>query len=370
VRGARIAAAEPTALVRGRIQHLLAELRTDLDADVAALLETDGDSFLCVAVEGDGAALGCITGHRVSRADEQLAAGVWVAVPGTRAFVVCASVAIDIDLSARPRALVAATADACIPLLARDAASSLDLVDDDAATRVRRVLDDELFLTVYQPIVDTRTGAVMAAEALTRIPAEPAQPTDQWFAEAAATGLGPALEVAAFSQAVRDIAQLPAGTLLMVNVSTPVAASRAFRTALEDAGADVLPRLVLELHTDPDRAARDDRLARHLDRVRTHGLKLAIEALRDGVVDLARLATLAPEFVKLDPSISADIDGCGRTRTEVEWVVDLAHRAGAVTIAQHVDRVTQLDSFVDVGVDWCQGFHLGRPAHITSLGQP
>ena len=51
------------------------------------------------------------------------------------------------------------------------------------------MIDHDLLTIAFQPIVDLEHRRVAGYEALSRFPGEPARP-DQWFADAAAVGLG------------------------------------------------------------------------------------------------------------------------------------------------------------------------------------
>ena len=133
-------------------------------------------------------------------------------------------------------------------------------IDEDRG-RVRQVIADREFRTVFQPIMDLRDGAVVGYEALTRFAF--GTPTE-WFAMAARTGGGVALEMATLISAVDEIDNLPAGAYLAVNVSPAALCSIEFDDLV---GALPLGRLVLELTEQssvdrPELAARVEALRR------------------------------------------------------------------------------------------------------------
>ena len=68
--------------------------------------------------------------------------------------------------------------------------------------RVETALHNDRLVPVFQPIIDLRTGQTCGSEALSRFTLEPLRPPDQWFAEAAAAGLGLELEMHAIRSAV------------------------------------------------------------------------------------------------------------------------------------------------------------------------
>ena len=73
--------------------------------------------------------------------------------------------------------------------------------------------------TVFQPVVDLRSGRITGFEALARFDASPYRPPDEWFREAHAAGVGVALECRAIELALDALRQLPRGQRLAVNAS-------------------------------------------------------------------------------------------------------------------------------------------------------
>ncbi|MDQ1726156.1 MAG: hypothetical protein QOK14_201, partial [Frankiaceae bacterium] len=122
---------------------------------------------------------------------------------------------------------------------------SADMALREAARRnVESVLSDGSMRMVFQPVISMCTGDVIGFEALARFSGEPPRGPDKWFADAAAAGLGPALEMAAVTSALRALPDLPANAFLAVNVS----AETLLRADLGDVvTAEYGPRVVLEL---------------------------------------------------------------------------------------------------------------------------
>lgn len=87
----------------------------------------------------------------------------------------------------------------------RGAARRTELRED----RIRKAIDDKSVLSIaFQPICTLR-GELVAAEALARFDAASSRGPEEWFAEAAALGLGPELELAAVSAALASLPDLP-----------------------------------------------------------------------------------------------------------------------------------------------------------------
>jgi len=52
----------------------------------------------------------------------------------------------------------------------------------------------------------------------------------------------------------------------------------------------------------------------------------------------------------------------------VTSIVDVARNFGMRTIAEGVEQAATLDLLTDLGVDFAQGFHLGRPEQVQLTG--
>lgn len=226
--------------------------------------------------------------------------------------------------------------------------------------RVQTVLEQKAYTSVFQPIVDLRTGDVDGVEALTRFTAEPVRSPDVWFAEASAVGRGDDLELAAIRSAVRALKELPPGAFLSLNASPAVAVADVLLEALDGAPAE---RLVLEV---TEHAQVDDygALAESLTSLREAGVRLAVDDAGAGFASLQHILRLNPDIIKLDISLTRDIDQDPVRRALASSLVTFADEVGATLTAEGIERWAELDTLRELGVAHGQGYYLARPGPL------
>ncbi|MFN8076506.1 MAG: EAL domain-containing protein [Kineosporiaceae bacterium] len=151
--------------------------------------------------------------------------------------------------------------------------------------------------TVYQPIIDLRTGACVGYEALTRVAEWPARSPQPWFAAAVRSGKGTELEAAALLSALRGRVGLPADRFLAVNLGSQAIGEAAVLDLL--LAQDDLHGLVTEL-TDVLGVVGEGRHGHALAALRARGLALAVDVADGGLLELEQVAAVAPDLVKLE----------------------------------------------------------------------
>jgi diguanylate cyclase (GGDEF)-like protein len=118
----------------------------------------------------------------------------------------------------------------------------------------------------------------------------------------------------------------------------------------------------------------DARMLRGLEALRRDGVRLCIGGFGEGNASLVRIASLAADRVKLDPSLIADIASSPRARAVATSLVHLIHGLGCSAVAVAADRQEQLEVLRAVGCDEVQGFlgaeAMGEAAFVRwALGQ-
>jgi len=221
--------------------------------------------------------------------------------------------------------------------------------------------------SAYQPIVDLRTGEVVAYEALARF--DPAEHPDPAAAFAAARREGPeamaALDHACIVAAVEGAlaAGLPPTTTLFVNV-LPTTLQRTVPAELQplvSAAADL--RVVVEV-TEVDVTARPAELLAFTARVRELGFGLAVDDVGVNPDSLSLLPLLRPDVIKLDRSILS-APPTAQTGRVLGAVLAAAEATGAAILAEGIECERDAHVARTLGATYGQGWHHGRPGPLT-----
>ena len=99
-----------------------------------------------------------------------------------------------------------------------------------------------------------------------------------------------------------------------------------------------------------------------LREIRSKGIKVAVDDLGAGHSNLKYIADLAPEVVKLDRNLVAQLRRESRLQTLVTAIVDLCKRLGARVVAEGIETREEMLAVLETGAHFGQGYFLGRPA--------
>tara|TARA_R110000765_G_scaffold43326_2_gene90837 strand:+ start:1048 stop:2337 length:1290 start_codon:yes stop_codon:yes gene_type:complete len=227
----------------------------------------------------------------------------------------------------------------------------------DQRRRIEDVLARGAFSMVYQPIFDLGQMAPVGYEALSRFTDEPKRTPDIWFNEAAEAGLSETLEIAALTQALAKLPDLGADQYLSVNASPDTIVTAAFADLFDD---KPLHRILLEI-TEHARVNDYELLLQALEPLRRRGLKLGIDDAGAGYSSLRHIVQLQPDIVKLDMSLTRDVDTDAARRALVGALMFYARETSAQVIAEGIETQSELDTLKLLGVRKGQGYFLGRP---------
>ena len=225
--------------------------------------------------------------------------------------------------------------------------------------RIRRVLDDDLLHTVYQPIC-TLAGSTVGAEALARFRGPPSRGPLRWFAEADEVGLLRELELAAVRVALTALPDLPEHVFLSINVSPGTLATAGFLRLI--AGSDGA-RVVVEI-TEHARINDYDSLGEALDAVRAFGVRVAIDDAGAGFASLRHILRLEPEFIKLDRTLIDGIEADRSRQALAAGLISFAEKIDATIVAEGIERPAEVEALSDLGVRYGQGYFFARPAPL------
>jgi len=225
----------------------------------------------------------------------------------------------------------------------------------DARAAVRALLREGAITSVHQPIHGLGDDSVLGYEALARMRSVAGRGPAEWLALAEQEGVRAELEIACLRAAVAG-GLPPGGALLFVNLSASLLADERVRELL----APLAHRIVIEL-SEQERVDDYDRLTLDLERWHDAGARIAVDDTGSGYASLRHVLRVEPAFIKLDQSLIHGIDGDRVQRALIASVVAFAAESGAAVIAEGVETHEQLVVLRNAGVDFAQGYLLGRP---------
>jgi EAL domain-containing protein (putative c-di-GMP-specific phosphodiesterase class I) len=226
------------------------------------------------------------------------------------------------------------------------------------------VLAEAELWAVYQPIVSLADRSVVAHEALLRgiVDGREVGGGDLFFVAESAGWLD-RLDGIGRESAITGAADWLGAADLYVNMAPqsvfrPQVCLAGTESAAHDAGipASQLVFEIVESHAITDRG----HLLSVLEHFRSLGWRVALDDVGAGWSSRSLLAAVRPEVVKLDKRLVQELPDDG-ARTVLRALVDLAHRLGAVVVAEGVETERLADEVTALGADLGQGWLFGRP---------
>ena len=98
--------------------------------------------------------------------------------------------------------------------------------------------------------------------------------------------------------------------------------------------------------------------------LRDRGLRVAIDDAGAGFASLRHTLLLRPDIVKVDTSLTRDIDGDRAKRALTSALVSFGEEMGMAIVAEGIETPEELETLVSLGVPFGQGFYLGKPGPL------
>ena len=234
--------------------------------------------------------------------------------------------------------------------------------------RIREALERDLFVLHCQPIMDLRSGEISQHELLLRMESD-----DELVAPGAFLGVAErlglihAIDRWVVDEALRLLAERP-DLRLEVNLSALSLDDRQLLDVIRDGlvrgGVDA-GQLIFEI-TETAAIGNTEVARRFAAALHELGCGFAIDDFGTGFGSFHYLKHLPAEYLKID----GDFVRHPRSRTDelvIESIVRIAQGLEKQTIGEFVEDAETLDALRRVGVDFAQGFYVGRPRPVSEL---
>jgi diguanylate cyclase (GGDEF)-like protein len=234
------------------------------------------------------------------------------------------------------------------------------------APRIRSALKDGRFMLEFQPIYSLKTGDITHYECLIRMIGEKSgevyQP-QQFIPVAEDMGLIYQIDCWAMNRAFEMLDKLPEHISLAINLSSHALLNEGFYGLVQDKlqEIEVNPdRIIFEI-TETTAISNYKQAKRMVTQIQSLGCNFALDDFGAGFNSYNYLKHFPVDILKIDGSFITQLEHDPVDQLLVKSMIDIAHRLGKKTVAEYVERESTLELLKNYGVDYIQGFLIGRP---------
>lgn len=129
----------------------------------------------------------------------------------------------------------------------------------------------------------------------------------------------------------------------------------------------VTNRIVIEL-VETESVQNYDIALQSIKQLKSLGMKIAIDDFGSGYANFSYLSGFPADFIKIDGSLISKINNDVKDYHLVKMLIDYAHGEGMEVIAEFVSDAAIEKTIIELGCDYGQGYHLGRPVPGEEIG--
>lgn len=226
------------------------------------------------------------------------------------------------------------------------------------------LIDNQYINYHYQPIINAKTGKIIAYEALMRSQLETLKNPQTILQIAREEDKLVELERICIFNATEQFDNLckqnliEEGTMLFINSISSIVMDEKSRKEYHQRFKHLQDRIVIELTEEDSLSEEATRIKREMNGF--SGM-FALDDYGSGYNTEINLINLDPKFIKVDLSIIRDIDNDFDKQQIVSNIVDFAHKKDAFIIAEGIETEAELLKILELDVDYLQGYYLSMP---------
>jgi EAL domain-containing protein (putative c-di-GMP-specific phosphodiesterase class I) len=236
---------------------------------------------------------------------------------------------------------------------------------------LQKIMKNNSMSTYFQPILKLNTGETIGFEALNR-PAETNlfPSTEDFYEFVGQSNQIFLVECFCRNNALKRFVERLNGnfqqeaTLIFINIHPCVLMDSNYHsgeTLQLISSLEIDPRQVVFELTERSAVTDYSMFEKVLSHYRSQGFRIAIDDVGSGYNSLKTLICLKPEFIKLDRSLIENIDQNFEKQQLVKLIIEYAKQSKTEIIAEGIERAKELAFIRKHGVDYAQGFALGKP---------
>jgi diguanylate cyclase (GGDEF)-like protein len=240
--------------------------------------------------------------------------------------------------------------------------------------RLRRALEQDEFVLYAQPVLDLATNEVTTHEILLRLhgPGGEVVGPAQFLPGAERLGLMTAIDRWVVSRAIRLLAPWLRGDpqrRIEINLSGnsigDAELPELIAAELETSSID--PKSLIFEVTETATIANMGEAKRFAAAISDLGCRFALDDFGTGFGSFYYLKHLPVDYLKIDGDFIADLPESETDQLIVKSIIDIARGTGKRTIAEFVSDRHILRQVRELGVDYAQGYYIGRPVPLDRI---
>ena len=240
--------------------------------------------------------------------------------------------------------------------------------------RVQQALREDTFELYCQPVTPLDSRDEQHHEILVRMLDEDGSilPPSEFMPAAERYQLMPLIDRWVIRNTLSMLARHPklvASSVFCINLSGQSLTNTGFLAFIEEelARAGIEPgRICFEI-TETSAIANIDEAVHFMSKLRARGCKFSLDDFGAGLSSFGYLKMLPVDYLKIDGSFVQEIKHDEVSYSMVRSICQIGRTMQLSIVAEFVGDDETQELLRQIGVDYCQGFHIGRPAPLKDL---
>ncbi len=219
----------------------------------------------------------------------------------------------------------------------------------------------------YQNLFD-RDGQPLHGELLARILDEENEPcpAGRFISVVRELGLLDAMDRAVIQRALAYLLREPQGIAISINLGQDSLLVDEFPAWLgKQLAACAQPQRISFEISETAILNHTDRVLALRQQLKALGCGFGVDNFGVHPSGFSYLYSLQPDYLKIDGSLSRDIDSNDEDRFFVRSLIAVAHNLHIKAYAEHIERDSQRQQLLQFGIDGCQGYLHGKPEALN-----
>ncbi|HEX9778258.1 MAG TPA: bifunctional diguanylate cyclase/phosphodiesterase [Geopsychrobacteraceae bacterium] len=246
--------------------------------------------------------------------------------------------------------------------------------NEERNSLIYRALDhEELILPYFQPIVAVARNEIQIHELLMRIvDGERVVPAGEFVEQAENLGLMHRFDLILIRKAFQQIQAVGYQGVLFVNISPKSLITGRFIRAIRELAQTygVVPHNIVFEITERETCKNLNALEKFVVELKNEGFRFAVDDFGSGYSSFQYIKSFSIDFLKIDGEFIACLPYDQTYQAFVKSMVTLAQELGIKTVAEFVETEEILQLVNAFGIDYAQGYHIGRPAENFAPSDP